>query len=153
MSAETANSVTSFSLWIPLASAVVGGLVVAFFNHFFTKRRDFENEKRKIRIQYLIEAYRRLENFVDKQNQSEQIEGEFESAVADIQLLGTKTQVDVTLNLLRGLLQGGNTNLDVVLRELRDELRKALGLEEISEPVLVFRFRSRSRLGPMESSK
>ena len=130
MSAETANSVTSFSLWIPLASAVVGGLVVAVFNHFFTKRRESDNEKRKVRVGYLLDAYRRLEAAANREISNDELKTAFESAVADIQLLGTKQQIETALGYIADHVDGNDADINILLELLRDDLRQELGLRK-----------------------
>jgi len=140
MSAETANSVTSFSLWIPLASAVVGGLVVAVFNHFFTKRRESDNEKRKVRVGYLLDAYRRLEAAANREISNDELKTAFESAVADIQLLGTKQQIETALGYIVDHADGNGAKINILLELLRDDLRQELGLRKSNLNIRIFRF-------------
>jgi hypothetical protein len=40
----------------PLASSVIGGLVVALVNHVMTKRREHEKKLAELRIEHLIEC-------------------------------------------------------------------------------------------------
>ncbi len=50
---------------VVVISATVGALVTIlgwYIAHFFSLRREVASEKRKTRISFLLEAYRRLEN-------------------------------------------------------------------------------------------
>jgi len=75
---------------ISIIVAVIGWIIA----HYFTSKRDFANKKREIRINYLAEAYRKLERgampLSKKYNP-----GDFESAIADIQLFGNPEQVKI----------------------------------------------------------
>ena len=140
MSAEAASSVTSFSLWIPLASAVVGGSVVAVFNHYFTKKRDIDNEKRKIRIQYLIEVYRRLLVAYNRSPISDELKLGFETAICDIQLFGTEKQIMILNNFIEKYKSNGPYFDDyyILLEDLRKSLRVELGGGDAPKGLTVF---------------
>lgn len=75
----------SLKFLVPAIVAVVGW----FMAHQFNSYRDRVNKRRELRIQYLLEAYRRLESAANRPNKTEKQALDFESAVADIQLLGT----------------------------------------------------------------
>lgn len=101
------------------------GIGIGILGHLLTKRRDFRNKKREIRINYLIEAYRKIERgampksiLFDK--------GEFESAIADIQLIGNAEQVKVAFEFAKEASQGKGDRLQELLENLRNELREEL---------------------------
>lgn len=71
------------NIYITIASGMFG----LFLGHWLSQRRDFRNKQREIRTQYLIEAYRRLERGAIP-NAKKFDKGDFESAIADIQLFG-----------------------------------------------------------------
>ena len=58
-----------------------------------TIRRDRLSKRRDLRTQYLLDAYRRLEAAGNRREPSREDEKALESAVADIQLLGSSKQV------------------------------------------------------------
>ena len=65
----------------------------------------------------------------------------FEEAVSDIQLLGSKKQVELLHNALLEMSEGGShLGVNDVLEELRIDLRKELALEPISIKAKYFRF-------------
>jgi len=118
---------------IPLASAVVGGLVV----HLLSGRRDRANKRKEQRVTYLIEAYRRLEEC--SQQFGVAARGKLESAVADIQLFGTPRQVDLVQRFASDFAAKGNASLDELLADLRTDLRAELNLEAVPENVVHLR--------------
>ncbi len=119
------------------ATVIILGWVVA---HALTVRRDTIAKRRDLRAQYLLEAYRKLADFAGRDNALPEAKRAFESAVADIQLLGTPTQIDTLLVFLNEFVQDTNTSISPVLSLLRDEIRKELNLELKIPIVHQFRF-------------
>lgn len=119
-----------------LLVAALGWLVV----HYLTTRRDLANERRKLRIAYLLEAYRRLEAAANRQTNTPEEGRAFEAAVADIQLLGTQEQAQVTIEFLKQRAAGEGALIDGVLRVLRKDLRREMGLAGDIENGVIFRF-------------
>jgi hypothetical protein len=109
--------------------------------HELNVRRDTLAKRRDLRVQYLIEAYRKLEGSAGRINALPEVRRAFESAVADIQLLGTRAQIDALLEFLQQFKDNANGNIDPVLKFLRDDLRKELNLEANVQPVHQFRFK------------
>ena len=62
--------------------------------YYFSVRKDQKAKQRDMRIQFLLEAYRRLEAAANRPESGKEEQDRFESALADIQLLGTKTQIE-----------------------------------------------------------
>lgn len=126
----------SLKFVVPAVVAVVGW----FAAHQFNVHRDRQNKRRDLRIQFLLEAYRRLESAANRDGKTVEQRLAFESAVADIQLLGTKEQVAATVAYLHQHAAGAGAQIDSVLRLLRGDLRKELGLSGKVENAVVFRF-------------
>lgn len=124
------------SILIP-AIVIIFGWVVA---HELNVRRDTIAKRRDLRLQYLVEAYRKLEDTAGRGNGSPESKRAFESVVADIQLLGTRAQIDALLLFLTQFAQNTGGNIDPVLKLLRDDLRKELHLELDVAVVHQFRF-------------
>lgn len=82
---------------VPSIVAVVGW----FAAHQFNVHRDRQNKHRDLRIQFLLEAYRRLESVANREEKTEDQMLAFEPAVADIQLLGSPEQIIATISYLR----------------------------------------------------
>lgn len=76
------------TLLIPTLVAVASW----FVGSWLSVRRDRANKRRDLRVQYLIEAYRRLEA-AGRCPLVPPYSSEMESAVADVQLFGTSEQV------------------------------------------------------------
>lgn len=125
---------------VPAVVAVVGW----FAAHQFNVHRDRQNKRRDLRIQFLLEAYRRLESAANRDCKTEEQRLAFESAVADIQLLGTKEQVALTVEYLRQHATGSGAQIDSLLCLLRSDLRKELALSGEVENAVVFRFTRKS---------
>ena len=103
-----------WSLFATLATSAligVGGWLAA---HRFASARDRENKKRDMRTSYLIDAYRRLESAGTKPLCAESAKA-LESAVADIQLLGTIEQVHLAKDFASKFAGQGTASLDPLL--------------------------------------
>lgn len=113
--------------------------------HALTSKRDIANERRKQRLAYLLEAYRKLESCANPHDPTT-IWAAFESAMADIQLLGTARQVELAQKVAHSVAnnRGKGASLDELLFEIRQSLRAELQLEHIETKPLVVRFRSGS---------
>jgi len=121
---------------VPAVVAVIGW----FAAHQFNVYRDRQNKRRDLRVQFLLDAYRRLESAANRPKKTEEQALAFESAVADIQLLGTADQVAATVRYLHEHASGDGAQIDEVLRLLRNNLRKEVGLPGKVENAVVFRF-------------
>ena|SRR5712692_852308 len=124
-----------------VTAAVVSAVVVIvgwYVVHYLSGRRDQANKRRDLRVQYLIEAYRRLE-FAGNRPLTKEVAPEFEKAIADIQLFGTPKQVELAQAFALGFAESGIHSLDPLLNELRQELRKELNLEPVEPNIKYLR--------------
>lgn len=120
----------------PLISAILGGLIV----HFFTLRRDRLQSRRNIYSSYLIEAFNVISTNSGRTKKDFEFR-KFEDAISVIQLFGNKKQIEMALEVAKGLVEKKETiDLVPLLSELRKSLRKELNLEEIEMSVKSFRF-------------
>lgn len=126
---------------------LLGPMIAAFFvglgwfvAHRFNMARDRANKRHDMIVQYLLEAYRRLEKAANREDKTEEQAVAFESAVADIRLLGSLGQITETVNCLKAHVSGGGDTIDNVLSLLRDDLRKELGLSRVNHRLMIFRF-------------
>lgn len=119
----------------PLLAAVVGASVGGLVVHRATLARERLSERRGRRLEYLVSAYRRLE---DATNRSGALTGEradsFESALADVMLLGRAEEIEAARQFLLAMREDEEALLDPVLRALRRSLRRELRLEDIELP-------------------
>ncbi len=106
---------------IPILIALFGLIL----GHQLTLRRDFKNKKKEIRINYLIEAYRKLERGAIP-NAKKFDKGDFESAIADIQMLGNPEQVNIAYEFAIEASQDNGSKLQKLLENIRMELRNEL---------------------------
>jgi hypothetical protein len=115
--------------------AVLGWLVA----YVSTIRRDRLTKQRDLRTQYLLDAYRRLEGAGNRRNPSADEEKALESAVADIQLLGSAEQVQLARIFALEFAKNGQASLDPLLESLRLDLRSELALATIDERITFLR--------------
>ena len=113
-----------------------GGLLGWYKVHELNLVRDREYKKREIRVEYLLEAYRKLERNMDRPGRHRDSRGtrEFESAIGDIQFLGTVKQIELVVDYLHRKEQGEeDAPLNRLMKDLRTDLRNELGLEKVTE--------------------
>lgn len=108
---------------MPFFVAIIGGLVA----HWLTIWRDRRNKRKEQRIQYLIEAYRRLSK-ASHHPRLYEIAEEVQSAVNDIQLFGTEKQIRLAEKFAFDLANNKVAQADELFGELRDDLRSELKL-------------------------
>ncbi len=94
---------------IPILTALVGLII----GHWFTGKRDLENKKRGIRLNYLIEAYRKIERG-SMPTAKKYDKGDFESAIADIQMLGKIEQVNIAYKFSEEASNSDNADLQTL---------------------------------------
>ena len=133
----------NWQLLIPLlittGVAVLGWLV----GHALNAKRDIKNKRREIQVQYLVEAYRRLEAGTCRGPIHETEFGKgFESAIADIQLLGTEDQAQMAKELAVAIAsRREDTSAGPLLMSLRNSLRHELNLGILNEEPFHFRLK------------
>ncbi len=107
--------------------------------HVLNSKRDLANERRKLRTSYLIDAYRALEDGSNRDD-PKPYQAKVESAIADIQLLGTPSQVALAQTFAATISGSGGASLDGLLADLRQSLRAELQLEAIDNEIKFLRF-------------
>lgn len=103
-----------------------------------TIRRDRLSKRRDLRTQYLLDAYRHLEG-AGNRKPSQDDEKALESAVADIQLLGSSEQVHLARLFALEFADKGQASLNPLLEALRLDLRKELALPPLDEGIAFLR--------------
>jgi len=128
-----------------LIPAILGALIIALgwpIVHYFNSRREVAAEKRRTRVAFLIEAYRRLESAGNRSLHQNSIHiAAIESALADIQLLGTPHQVKLAHDFSSDFAKNGSGTFDPLLYDLRDSLRQELDLEPVAEDLVYLRIK------------
>lgn len=127
----------NLNLFLPLIITSIITMLGWFFLHSLTKQRDKHNKQKDLRINYLIEAWRKLEHAANRKN-VDTLEY-LEKPIADIQLFGTKKQIEMVQALAKEIVETENANLTELLTELRQDLRKELNLEKVLPEIKIFR--------------
>lgn len=116
----------------PLTVAFIGYLIV----HLLNSWRERIAKRREMRTKFLIDAYSKLARIVLS---TEWKFDDLRTTLADIQLLGTASQISIANNLVRtipGAFQGDNQgaiDLEPLLQNMRRDLRKELSMEKIDD--------------------
>ena len=131
----------NWTLFIQLTVTACVAVVGSWLSHRFSSERDVANERRQMRIQYLLDAYRRLESASNRSGTNDDW-SKLESAVADVQLLGSARQVRLAREFAFSMAQDGTAPLNSLIDDLRASLRSELLLDAVSENVIHVRFAS-----------
>lgn len=126
---------------ITVILAVSGWLI----GNYFANKRSTIQRKKEITIKHLINAYRILTNEISHREETEERSRKLEDILSDIQLFGSKTQVELAQNLANTVAQGGIFELDPLINSLRNDLRKELELTEIKGNVTWLRFNDKDK--------
>ncbi len=103
-------------------------------------KRDRANKQRDLRIEYLIGTYSRLSGALWRDAKPGcQYYRDMESAVADIQLFGTDSQIEKSNKMMDEFQKTKYGPLNSLLTELRDDLRQEMDLSKIEGDVRWFR--------------
>lgn len=129
-----------WKLFLQLAATVLVAFGGGWLGHRLSARRDLLNERRKLRVAYLLEAYRRLEGGSNRHTDVERSWQQIESAIADIQLLGSPAQVALARRFSQAMSQQQKASLDDLISDLRRSLREELHLPAVNDPVTYLRF-------------
>ncbi len=131
----------NWGLLLPLlitTFTAVGGWLVA---HRMAAKRDQMNKRRDLRIQYLIDAYRKLERVSNRDKVTPEWAENIESAIADIQLFGSAGQVAMAKQFASDMAAERQASADDLLADLRKDLRQELILENVSGGLKYLRVR------------
>jgi len=129
-------SVVNVSYLITVLVALVGWFAI----HRLTAWRDSVNHNRKIRTEFLVKAFQGLANAANRPpTPGAQHFRDMEVAIADIQLFGSQSQVQMVDTFTKEFEEKKQASLDPLLSSLRADLRKELGYEPINQNVRWFR--------------
>lgn len=136
------SEIINWKLLVPLLVTTVVAISGWMVAHYFNSERDLHNKRIELRVTYLMEAYRKLEASVETKVSRDNLDI-LESAISDIQLLGTPEQVDKVLAWSRQFSVGEtqkDVNLQDLLEDLRTNLRSELGLQKIDRKIHHIKF-------------
>jgi hypothetical protein len=118
----------NFDLLLPLLITTLVTIIGWFVAHQFNVAQGRMNKRQELRVQYLIDAYRRLEASSNREQLNESERDAIESSLADIQLFGTDSQIIKAQQFIDTFAEAGRASLDELLSELRNDLRRELKL-------------------------
>ncbi|HVF04331.1 MAG TPA: hypothetical protein VNA20_05795 [Frankiaceae bacterium] len=104
-------------------AVAVGGWIV---NGVLARR----SARRQLRLEFLLGAYRRLDD-VAQRTMTDDRGRAMESALSDVLLLGTKSQISLADALCRGFASDRAADVGPLLEDLRHGLRAELQLERV----------------------
>ena len=125
-------------IFIPLVTSALIAIVGWYVAYLAAIRRDRMQKRRDLTVQYLIEAYRRVEKAALNELKGP-ASSDLESAIADIQLFGSADQVKHAQEFARNHAATGQASANSLLVTLRRDLRKELNLERVSDSLLFYR--------------
>src|SRR6266567_1370301 len=112
------------------ALAIIASVLIVVASWFVTQYQARQATRRNMRIDYLLDAYRRLDR-ASNGRLSDESARDLEAAVSDIILLGSPRQGDLAETFARTFAAKGDTDAGPLLQALRDSLRKELLLEQL----------------------
>ena len=101
---------------------VIGWIVV----YIFAIRQNTQIKKKEVTIEYLIQAWGKLEKASNRKDN--RYNTEIETAIADIQLFGTKRQIELAQQFAEEIARNKESSTLELLVLLREDLRKELKL-------------------------
>ena len=124
-------------IFIPLVASALIAIAGWYVAYLAAIRRDRMQKRRDLTVQYLIEAYRRIEKAAHNELKAP-VSSDLDSAIADIQLFGSADQVKHAQEFARNHATGQASAYSLLVT-LRRDLRKELNLEKVSDSLLFYR--------------
>lgn len=127
---------------------IISSLVIVLgwgVTHYFALKKSARDKKREVTIEYLISAWREFENASHRKDTSRN--PKLETAIADIQLFGTKKQIELAQQFAVQISETGGGDALKLLIQLREDLRKELGMDPVGhEKLQILRFGDRKTI-------
>lgn len=128
---------------IPFLSAVLGGTIVSLVNYFLNARRERRRKLSDIRIQTLIDAWRKIEGASNIEDWSHRDKNALydglEDAIASVILLGEPAEVELAREFCRESARGAGASTLELLEGLQSSLRRELGLKALPKSFIFLR--------------
>jgi len=132
----------SETFWLEANVGLITAAVLLFFGHtlksWLDNRRDLTERRRERYISHLIEAYRNLEDAAGRQVLTDKQKDRIESSVAAVFLFGSG-EAAKEAKLLSEKTAAGQGSMLPLLKVIRNDLRKELGLEKHDVSPLILR--------------
>ena len=113
---------------------VIGWIVV----YILAIRQNTQIKKKEVTIEYFIQAWGKLEKASNRKDN--RYNTEIETAIADIQLFGTKQQIELAQQFAEEIARNKESSALELLILLRENLRKELKLEKAPRKFKFLRF-------------
>lgn len=138
----------------PIIAGLIGAAVIAlgwFVASQLATRRSIDDFRRRLRVEYLMDTYRTLEA-VSYRDGGKKLKEKLplERAIADLQLLGNRRQIALAVRIAEEIEEKGIASTEEILQELRQMVRKELGLRQTRDQLIFFRWRFRGTLSDLE---
>ncbi len=121
------------ALPLTLISSLVVAVVLLGIRIFVMQRvqtkRQRENRQETERLRSLVAAYRSLAGSFSPAADTDRVQ--LEAVLGDVVLFGSLRQVELAAQCATALVRGDPVNYQVLVEELRSDLRRQLGLEPI----------------------
>jgi len=112
------------------ALAIISTALIAVATWFVTQSQARTATRRNMRINYLLDAYRRLDHAGNRER-PQATRPDLEAAISDIFLLGSPQQARLAEDFARTLAAHHNADITPLLQDLRQSLRAELLLERL----------------------
>lgn len=121
-----------------ISPALTALLVIAgwYVMNDLASAREVANQQRQMRVEYLLRSYRAFAGSVQRPPTPDNFRLA-EAAVADVQLLGTPSQIVKVKAFMAEFERKDRAGMDPLLVDLRDELRRELGLAPLEDREIV----------------
>ncbi len=106
--------------------------------YFLALKKSARDKRREVTTEYLIKAWRTLESASNRSDNSHN--AKLETAIADIQLLGTQKQIELAQQFADQISQTRSGDALELLIQLREDLRMELKLSPVKRNLKILRF-------------
>ena len=106
--------------------------------YFLALKKSARDKRREVTTEYLIKAWRTLESASNRSDNSHK--AKLETAIADIQLLGTQKQIELAQQFADQISQTRSGDALELLIQLREDLRMELKLSPVKRNLKILRF-------------
>lgn len=108
--------------------------------YWLKQKNDIENAKRTRRVEFLLNTYLKLENCIHRN--PKEVGNDLEQCIAEIQLMGNIEQVNLSKRVANEIVNNGETDLELLNKSLRNDLRNELNLPENKEQIQFLRMKN-----------
>jgi hypothetical protein len=118
------NMKFNWSIFISSVLVIISWVIT----YITTYRHNLKSKQKEIITNYLIEAYRNIEDGCGR-NLTDEQKRKMEKAIADIQLFGSPEQITAAKKFVAQMNNKSHDDPRILLITLRNDLRKELGLK------------------------